>query len=151
MRFRPALTAAALLTLAGCGNPDTPAGRAADQRHENFEAMGDAMKTIGDELKAEATDPAKIKAAAATINGFAPKLPGWFPAGSGPQDGIKTDALAAVWTDAPGFAAAAAKFKDEAPKFAAVVETGDKAAIGAAMQALGGTCKGCHDKFKAED
>lgn len=151
MMIRTALIATALLALAGCGNPDTPAGRAADQRHENFEAIGAAMKSIGDELKAEASDIAKIKTAATAINGFAPKLPSWFPVGSGPQDGIKTDALAAVWTDAPGFAAAAAKFKDEAAKFAAIAEIGDKAAIGAAMQTLGGTCKGCHDKFKAED
>ncbi len=151
MSFRPVLIAASLLALSACGNPDTPAGRAADQRHEDFEAMGDAMKTVGDELKAATPDLAKVKAAAATINGFAPKLPGWFPAGSGPQDGIKTDALAAVWTKPEEFAAAAAKFKDEAARFAAVAEAGDKAAIGAGAQALGGTCKGCHDKFKAED
>lgn len=151
MSFRPVLIAASVLALASCGNPDTPAGRAADQRHEDFEAMGDAMKTVGDELKAATPDLAKVKAAAATINGFAPKLPGWFPAGSGPQDGIKTDALQAVWTKPTEFAVAAAKFKDEAARFAAAAEAGDKAAIGAGAQALGGTCKGCHDKFKAED
>ena len=151
MTLRIALIAVPLLALSACGNPDTPAGRAADQRHEDFEAMGAAMKSAGDELKAAAPDMAKLKAAAATLNGFAPKLPGWFPVGSGPQDGIKTDALAAVWTDAAGFAVAADKLKGAAAAFDAAAQGGDKAAIGAAMQALGASCKGCHDKFKAED
>lgn len=139
------------LALASCGNPDTPAGRAADARHENFEAIGDATKVIADQLKASAPDVAKIQAAAATINGFAPKVESWFPAGSGPADGIKTDALQAIWEKPVEFKAAAAKFVDEAGKFDALAKAGDIAAIGAGMQGLGGACKGCHDKFRKAD
>lgn len=136
------------LALAACGNPDTPAGRAADERHENFEAIGDAMKVIADELKASAPDVAKIQTAAATINGFAPKVESWFPAGSGPDDGIKTDALQTVWTKPEEFKAATAKFVEEAAKFDVLAKAGDLAAIGGGMQGLGGSCKGCHDKFR---
>lgn len=140
-----------LLALAACGNPDTPAGRAADERHENFEAIGDAAKVIGDELKATPPDLAKIQAAAATINGFAPKVAGWFPAGSGPDDGIKTDSLQAIWEKPAEFKAEVDKFVAEAAKFQATAQAGDLAAIGAGMQALGGSCKSCHDKFRAEE
>ena len=146
MRFL--LAAVSLLALAACGNPDTPAGRAADERHENYEQIGDAMKAIGDQLKATAPDVAKIQAAAATINGFAPKVESWFPVGSGPADGIKTDALQAIWEKPEEFKQAAAKFVEEAAKFDALAKAGDLAAIGEGMKGLGGSCKGCHDKFR---
>ena len=148
--MRLSLAAVSLLALAvtACGNPDTPAGRAADARHESFEQIGDAMKAIGDQLKASAPDMAKIQAASATINGFAPKVASWFPAGSGPDDGIKTDALQTVWTKPEEFKQAAAKFVEESAKFDAIAKAGDLAAIGEGMKGLGGSCKGCHDKFR---
>ena len=103
------------LGLTACGNPDTPAGRAADARHENFEAIGDAAKAVADQLKEAKPDVAKIQSAAATINGFAPKVESWFPAGSGPADGIKTEALQAIW-DKP------AEFKAEIDKAYAMLD-----------------------------
>ena len=151
MRLPFALASLLALGLTACGNPDTPAGRAADARHENFEAIGDAAKAIGDELKAAAPDLAKIQTAAATINGFAPKVESWFPAGSGPADGIKTDALQAIWLKPADFKADTEKFVAEAAKFQALAQAGDIAAIGAGMKALGGTCKSCHDKFREEE
>lgn len=151
--MRLAFSAVPLLALAltACGNPDTPAGRAADARHESFEEIGDAMKAIGDQLKAGAPDVAKIQAASAAINGLAPKVETWFPAGSGPADGIKTDALQAIWEKPEEFKAATAKFVEEAAKFDALAKAGDMAAIGGAMQGLGGSCKGCHDKFREKE
>jgi len=149
--MRPAtiLASIILLGLAGCGgNPDTPAGRAADARHESFEAMGDAFKQAGDAMKQDAPDMAVVQSAATKINAMAPKLPGWFPAGSGPDDGIRTEALQAVWTKPEEFRQAAQKFADEAARFEAAAKGGDKAAVGAAMQSLGGACKGCHEKFR---
>ena len=152
MRLMIALAPLLALGLAACGgNPDTPAGRAADARHESFEKMGDAFKTIDDQMKKDASDMAAIQAAAGTINGLAPKVASWFPVGSGPDDGIKTDALQAVWTKPAEFQQAAQKFTDEAAKFAALAQGGDKAAIGEGMKALGGSCKGCHDKFREAD
>lgn len=149
--MRPATVLASLLMLglAGCGgNPDTPAGRAADARHESFEAMGDAFKVAADEMKKDAPDMAAIQTAAGKINALAPKVPEWFPAGSGPDDGIRTGALQTVWTKPEEFRQAAQKFANEAVKFEAAAKGGDKAAVGAAMQTLGGACKGCHEKFR---
>ena len=151
MRLLLATAPMLALALTACGNPDTPAGRAADARHESFEEIGDAMKVVVDQLKASAPDVAKIQIAAATINGFAPKVETWFPAGSGPEDGIKTDALQTVWTKPEEFKQAAAKFVEESAKFNALAEAGDIAAIGEGMKGLGGACKGCHDKFREKD
>ena len=38
-----------------------------------------------------------------------------------------------------------------AKAFGAAAAGDDLAATGTAMKKLGGTCKGCHDKFRAED
>jgi cytochrome c556 len=151
--MRLLLAAAPLLALAltSCGNPDTPAGRAADARHESFEEIGDATKVIFDQLKEAKPDLAKIQASAAAINALAPKVETWFPAGSGPDDGIKTDALQTIWTKPEEFKQAAAKFVEESAKFNALAQAGDLAAIGEGMKGLGGSCKGCHDKFREKE
>jgi cytochrome c556 len=74
----------------------------------------------------------------------------WFPAGSGPQDGKKTDAKAEVWSKPAEFAQAHTRFVDAAKALQAVVTTGDMAAIGASTKTLGAACKGCHDKFRED-
>ena len=151
--LRPVLASALVLALAACGGyPDTPGGRAAEQRHEKFEALGDAMKAAGEEMKKASPDMAALAASAGRIKAMAGELPTWFPAGSGPQDGIKkSEAREAAWTKPAEFKAAATRFADAAGKFEAAAKGGDAAAAGAAMKALGESCKGCHDKFKEGD
>ena len=70
-----------------------------------------------------------------------------FPAGSG--DG-KTNALTAIWEQPGEFKAAMDKFVNAANGIASAVESRDRAKIGGAMKALGGSCKNCHDNFKAD-
>jgi cytochrome c556 len=151
MRLASTLAPLLCFALAACGNPDTPGGRIADLRHENFEEIGDAFKVVSDQLKAGKPDVAAIQAAAVTINGFAPKVDTWFPAGSSPADGIKTDALPAIWEKPAQFKAAAAKLVDEAAKFNTLAQAGNLAAIGNGMKALGGACKNCHDTFREKE
>lgn len=146
------LPAVLCLALAGCGGaPDTPGAKAAQERHENFEAIGKAFKTIGDELKKDAPDLAAIKAQTAKINGFAPQVKDWFPAGSGPQDGVKTDALAAIWQQPDEFGKAAARFGEAATALDAAAQSGDLAAVRGAVAPLGAACKGCHERFREKD
>lgn len=152
MRLTYALLSLIALSLAACSrNPDTPGGRAADARHESFEEMGDAFKVIADEIAAKSSDIAAIRSAAGTINALAPKVETWFPAGSGPADGIKTHALQTVWTKPDEFKQAAAKLVVESGKFHALAQAGNMAALGEGMKTLGSTCKGCHDKFREEE
>jgi cytochrome c556 len=143
-----------LFALTACGNPDTPGGRAADARHESFEALGDAFKSLGDELKGQAPDAQKARAAAATVAAKAKELPSWFPAGSGPVDGLKTDAKAEVWTKAAEFTAEATKFQGTADKLLASADAfaGGQpvAALQEAVKEAGGSCKSCHEKFKTD-
>jgi cytochrome c556 len=141
------LALCAALGLAGCAD-SSPGGKAIHARHERFEEIGKAAKAIDDQLKGGKPDLAAVQADAAKIAGLAPQVKDWFPAGSGPQDGKRTDAKAEVWTRPAEFHQAAARLVDAANALKATAQTGDSAAIAATARTLGGACKGCHDKFK---
>ena len=118
-------------------------------RHENMEKIGDATKAVGRTLKSGTPDIAVIRASAATIAGLAPKVPSWFPAGTGPDVG-KTEALPAIWEKPQDFAQKNREFLAAAKAFDAAAKTGDMAAIQARFGALGKTCKACHDPYREE-
>jgi cytochrome c556 len=59
-------------------------------------------------------------------------------------------AKANIWTDKENLGKVAVEFNKEANEMAKIAATGDVAAIGAQLGKLGGTCKGCHDDFKAK-
>ena len=120
------------------------------ERHENYERIGDAMKLLGRELKSDAPDLLNVREAAATINTLAPQVPGWFPAGTGPDVG-KTDALAEIWQKPDDFASKAKDFQAAALAFNAAAQGSDVAAIRAAHGNLGKSCKACHDIYRAKD
>lgn len=145
------LAPALCLVLAACGGPQTPGAKAAHERHEHFEALGKAFKGLGDELKKDAPDRAKIRENAAAINGYAPQVKDWFPAGSGPQDGVKTHALEAAWKESDAFGQAATKLTDAAAVLNAAAQSGDLAAVRGAVPPLGAACKGCHERFREKD
>ncbi|MBX3478969.1 MAG: cytochrome c [Caulobacter sp.] len=116
-------------------------------RQDGMKGIGGATKGIYDTLSGD-KDAAKLKAYAARINSLAPQVPGWFPAGTGPEAGVKTEAKAAIWSDKADFNAKAQAFATQAAKLNAAAETGDANAVKTEFMALRGTCKSCHDKFK---
>ena len=139
----PAATASAAATPVATVSPEEGA-KVAAARHEGFEAIGKAMKSVGDELKKPTPNVDTIKA-------MAGELPTWFPAGSGVEVAPKSEALAVIWEKPAEFQQATQKFVTEAATFNTAAQGGDVAAIGAGMKALGGTCKGCHEQFRKED
>jgi cytochrome c556 len=142
---------AALACLTACSGPQTPGAKAAHERHEHFEALGKDFKAVGDELKKTAANVEAIRTHTAAINAAAPRVRTWFPAGSGPQDGVKTHALATVWSEPDEFARAAARLTDAAAALDAAAQSGDLAAVRGAMPPLGQACKACHDRFRHKD
>jgi cytochrome c556 len=120
------------------------------QRHENYEKIGDAMKAISRELKGESPDLGKVRAGAATISRLAPEVPGWFPAGTGPDVG-KTEARAEIWQKPEDFAAKSEEFQKAAVAFETAAGGSDVAAIRSAHANLGKSCKACHDSYREEE
>ncbi|HEX7752188.1 MAG TPA: cytochrome c [Novosphingobium sp.] len=151
MRSVPVLILPLLLGLSACGAPDTPGQRVANARHAGFEAIGDAFKDATDELKDPAPNLGELRVAAATINGLAPKVSTWFAKGSGPQDGVRTDALPAVWQKPAEFRQATERLVAAAASFHASAEAGELAAMREAAKGLGGACKQCHEGFREKD
>lgn len=82
------------------------------------------------------------------IAGWARALPGLFPVGSTTS---KSEALPTIWSDRPGFEAAAADMATAAAKLNALAKAGDSAGFAAQYAVLGGTCAACHTKYRAEE
>jgi len=131
-------------------NGMTPAEQV-EAREAQFKKMGKAFKTISDQLKASEPDMAAIQAAAASVPVESAGLADWFPAGTGPADGLKTEALPAIWEQPDLFAEKIANFRAASDTLATTAAGGDIAAIGEAFKNTGGTCKSCHDTFREDD
>ena len=119
------------------------------ERHEKYEAMGDAMKAAGRQLKSDSPDLAVVRKNAGIINAFAPQIPSLFPPGTGPDAG-KTDAKAEIWQKPDDFLAKSRDFTAAARAFNAAAQGSDLAAIRAAHGAMAKTCKACHDLYREE-
>lgn len=76
------------------------------------------------------------------------KLP-WAAFGEGTDKG-ETKANPEVWKDAAKFKEAADKFQAESVKLAAAAKTGKLEDLKTAFGSAAGTCKACHDTFRAK-
>jgi cytochrome c556 len=150
MRMSKLVLIGGAVAIATCAFAAKPADTIA-ARQANYKQIGKAMKGIGDELKKAEPGVPVIQANAKTIVGVAPHVLKWFPKGTGPEAGVKTAALPVIWEKWPEFKIAAVKMLTASKALDAAAATGDLAKIKPAVGALGGTCKGCHETFKAKD
>lgn len=149
--MRKPITVASIIVIAlavGGAAPSREGSGAAHQRHGHFETIGRTFKTVNDQLKRRPVNLAAVRTATATLATLAPQVKTWFPAGSGPQDGVKTDALPAAWTNRAELDRKTDSFAAAAGTLATTAQGGDVAAIQAAVRATGETCKSCHDQFR---
>ena len=68
----------------------------------------------------------------------------------GSEEG-KTRAKPDIWLDMDDFSVKLANFRREAAALAEVAQSGDRGAIAEQLGQTGGTCKACHDEYKAKD
>jgi len=120
-------------------------------RHEHYETIGKGMKAIGDQMKADSPSIEVIRRHAAQIAGYGPQILTWFPEGSGPETGRDTRAKAEIWSDPETFRAAAQRFEQTSGAFNRAAQSGDMAAVQAALPALRQSCSNCHDKFRGPE
>lgn len=153
MKLRVMIIAAMAAALGGGGAAYAQLApkEAVSARINNYRETGAALKSINDALKTKTAVKFMMRSSARTIANTARDQHKWFPAGSGPESGLKTKAKANIWSDAAGFSAAQAKFQREADLMVKVVETGDTAQMQKQAKALGQTCSACHNKYRVED
>ena len=80
---------------------------------------------------------------------WAHAVPGMFPAGSGPEAGVQSNARAEIWSDRAGFEARAADYAAAADRLAELAAGDDAAAFAAHWAVVRATCQACHDGYKA--
>jgi cytochrome c556 len=106
-----------------------------------FGALQNAAKAGGDVTKSAY--------AASGLARWAKVLPTLFPAGSG-EGSVKvfTQAKPLIWTDRPGFEAAAANYAAQADKLALLAKAGDAEGFKAQVAEVSRACDACHAKYK---
>jgi len=114
-----------------------------EDRKANFKANNASMRAIGAAIGAG--DFETVTREAEKIAAWAVVMPDYFPEGSGEG----TSAKPAIWTDFIGFKDAAEANYNAAEALITAAAKQDAQAAGEALQAIGGTCKGCHQKFKS--
>lgn len=120
-------------------------------RHGNFEKMGKAMKAIMGELKRPNPSLAVIRPNAKVLNTRAQLVANGFPKGSGPESGLKTEALATIWQKPAEFDKSRSQLVTATGALVQAAAGGDIARIKAAQANVGAACKGCHDQFRQKD
>lgn len=120
-------------------------------RQLGMKQVGQNFKAINDQVRSGSPDAAVVRASARQLSGLAAKVPSWFPAGTGPNTGIKTAAKTEIWTRAANFKSEAAAFKAATHSLAAAAnKSSDPAVLEPQIRRVGGTCKSCHTAFKVQ-
>ena len=136
---------------AGAGFAAGSADDMINARQAEMKANTKAMKVLVSMLKGETPyDNATVQGAVKTITDAraASDAAGAWDAASQTGGTVKTGAKPEIWTDAAGFAAAWQNLDKATAQLAAST---DEASFKAAFPALGGACKGCHEKFRAAE
>jgi len=118
-------------------------------RQSALTVMANHFGRIGAMAQGKVPFDAKAAADNAAIVSVMAHLP--FTAfGEGTDKGAPTRAKPEVWKEAAKFKAAQEKMVGEVAKLDAAAKAGNLDAIKAAAGAVGGSCKACHDDFRAE-
>jgi cytochrome c556 len=121
-------------------------------RQDKLRDMGGALKAINDELKKSRLDwDNTILPNVQTIKDRSGYLLKWFPKGSGPESGVKTYALPAIWQKNDDFMNLGRAAQAEALKLDLVAASKNADALKAQVLATGKACKACHDSYRSPD
>jgi cytochrome c556 len=120
-----------------------------DPRHQVMESLGEHMKALRGAAESAAALGASASSHARAVKEGAQKLLSLFPESSRGRKGSREKPE--IWSDWPGFAAAAAAFEKAADGVVAAVSSGDKARLATALKAAGRECAGCHDHYRAPE
>lgn len=115
-----------------------------------MEIVGNHTKSFFAILGGKVTHPDDLAWHADSIAEASKRVKGAFAQNTA-GSGVKTKAKDGIWASGSEFTKFAGDFETAAANLSKAVASKDQAAIGAAAKALGGACKGCHDKFRQDD
>ncbi len=117
-------------------------------RKATFTVMGAHFGRLGAMAQGRVPFDAKAAADNADVVAHVAKLP-WAAFGEGTDSG-ETKAKPEIWKQSAKFKEAADKLQAESTKLVAAAQAGKEDAFKAAFTATAGTCKSCHDDFRAK-
>lgn len=151
MKAFAALTqAAAALTLSAPASAQfATAEDAIKYRQSAMFVMGQHFGRLGAMANGRVPFDAKVAQENADTVAHMAKLP-WAGFGAATDKGAPTKALPEIWTEQAKFKEHSEKLKAETVKLAAAAKTGNLDNLKTAFGATAGTCKACHDSFRAK-
>jgi len=151
--MRKALLTAALVALPVAGFAADPAEKIVEARQGYYSLLGANMGALVSMAKGETEyDGAKAQTYADNMLTLTKYNLGHLYAPGTSADDLpgKTRALAKIWEDPAGVQEKGMAFVKAVENLDEVAGL-DKADLAKAVQELGGTCKGCHDDYRAKD
>jgi len=119
-------------------------------RQQDLKSLNKNFKALNEELRKSSPDKAVILDSAQAMEKLAAALPSWFPAGTGPETGLKTSAKAEIWTRPADFTRVAEGLSTESHKLAELAVAGDMTAVVAQAKKAGAACGACHEDFRVK-
>jgi cytochrome c556 len=136
-------------TTSGAAAQSASPERAIGYRQDVFGLIGWNFSAIGDMVRERKPwDAAEVTRRAERVAQLSKMTDEGFPPGS--DTGATTDAKAAIWENLADFNTKMEDFRREAAALATIAAGGDQAATKAQFAKTGGTCKACHDEYKAD-
>ena len=121
-------------------------------RQMGMKQVGRTFKGINDQLHASTPDAKALADGSAQLADLATKVPSWFPAGSGPDSGVKTGAKADIWANGADFKTKQAALIAATRALAnGAKHSSDPAVLTPLVRQVGGACKACHTTYKIQD
>ena len=147
--FVALLCAASIASPVAATEADSDAARAIEYRKSIYHAIRWNWVPLAEMVQQKrAFDRAEFVRRSTRVSFLAHQLLEGFPPGS--HEGAETEALPAIWNDFGDFTAKLDDFKREAHALRTLAATGDEAAIKSQFVKTAGTCKACHDEYRAD-
>ncbi len=145
------LGAAVLAALAaGAVQAQVPADRSIKYRQSALTIMANHVGRIGAHAKGERQlTPAQLELSAQVVQDMSMVAFDGFIEGTDQSSGA-TKAKPEIWKEWAKFKGEQTKLQGETPKLLAAAKANDIKAIQAALGGVGGSCKSCHDTFRAQ-
>jgi cytochrome c556 len=124
--------------------------RIVTERQEAMKQQGREMVAVRNYFQDKGDQAAAI-AAMDSLQKSVPKVPDWFPAGTGIGEvPLKTRAKPEIWQEHDKFLTADKTVIGQIATLDAAVKSGDKPRIEAVFKEVG-SCSACHDTFRAKE
>lgn len=145
------LTAAVLVGSGALASAADEPKQIIDYRDSVMHALGGHAGAIAAIMKGEVTYEDQVLPHAKALAATAPTVGDLFPEGSGPDSGVDTRALPAIWDESEQFKQSVEDFEKAADAFLEAARGGKRQEMLAAFKQLGDGCGGCHEDFRKEE